>query len=331
MPGRVIVVGSVNVDLVAAVDRLPGRGETVTGATFARYPGGKGGNQATAAARLGAAVSFVGAVGRDPLASEALAALAAEGIDVDELAAVDGPTGVALILVEASGENMIAVASGANGSVSADAVRGALARLRPSAGDVVLVSNEIARAAVRAALSAARSAGAVTVLNPAPATGLDRTDLAFVDILVPNRGELAEIVALDDRRTGRPRTTVRRDVTEDAAVLLGTNSEGAGVARAVLVTLGADGAVLVRPAERPVRIAPPEVPVVDTVGAGDTVVGALAAGIAEGRDLEDAAARAVIAASLSTTRPGARGGMPTLAELDAAMRGPPVEIADESP
>jgi ribokinase len=90
----------------------------------------------------------------------------------------------------------------------------------------------------------------------------------------------------------------------------------------VLVTLGADGAVLVRPAERPVRIAPPEVPVVDTVGAGDTVVGALAAGIAEGRDLEDAAARAVIAASLSTTRPGARGGMPTLAELDAAMRGP---------
>lgn len=321
MPGRVIVVGSVNVDLVAAVDRLPARGETVTGATFARYPGGKGGNQATAAARLGAAVSFVGAVGSDPLAPEARGALTAEGIDVRELAALGGPTGVALILVEASGENVIAVASGANGSVSADAVGGAFARLQPSAGDVVLVSNEIPRAAVRAGLRAGRAAGAVTVLNPAPATAIDRTDLAFVDVLVPNQGELAELVDLEDRRTGRAGTRVRRDVTDDAEVLLRTSSEGAGVALAVLVTLGGDGAVLVRPADRPLRFAPPQVRVVDTVGAGDTVVGALAVGIAEGRGLEDAAARAVVAATLSTTRPGARGGMPTLAELDAALRG----------
>ncbi|HET9613203.1 MAG TPA: PfkB family carbohydrate kinase, partial [Candidatus Limnocylindrales bacterium] len=147
--GRVIVVGSVNVDLVATVERLPARGETVTGASFARYPGGKGGNQAVAAARLGARVAFVGAVGQDPLADEARRALVSEGVDVSELAVADAPTGVALILVEASGENVIAVASGANGSISKASVEAALDRLRPSPADVVLVSNEIPRAAVR--------------------------------------------------------------------------------------------------------------------------------------------------------------------------------------
>jgi ribokinase len=319
VPGRVIVVGSVNVDLVAAVDRLPGRGETVTGATFNRYPGGKGGNQATAAARLGAAVSFVGAVGSDLFGAEARDALAAEAIDVAELAPTDGATGVALIVVEASGENVIAVASGANGSMSSDFVEAALGRLRPSPGDVVLVSNEIPKAAVRAALAEGRRVGAVTVLNPAPAGGLDRSHLRFVDILVPNRGELADLVGLDDRRTGRPQTSAPRSVSDGAAVLLAENSEGAGVARAVLVTLGGDGAVLVTPGESPRRIAAPAVRVVDTVGAGDTVVGALAAGLAEGRDLDDAAARAVVAATLSATRAGARSGMPSLAELEAAL------------
>src|SRR5689334_14135087 len=120
--GRVIVVGSVNVDLVATVERLPAPGETVTGATFARFPGGKGGNQATAAARLGAAVSFIGAVGTDPFADEARAALLAEHVDITELITVPEPTGVALIVVDARGENLIAVASGANESMTPNRV-----------------------------------------------------------------------------------------------------------------------------------------------------------------------------------------------------------------
>ena len=144
MTGRVIVVGSVNVDLVATVDHLPAPGETVTGGRFAQHHGGKGGNQAVAAARLGAATSFVGAVGADDYGTAARAALEAEGVDVTELRTLpDQATGVALILVDARGENCIAVAGGANAALEPGHVRESLERLRPAAGDVVLVGHEI--------------------------------------------------------------------------------------------------------------------------------------------------------------------------------------------
>jgi ribokinase len=319
--GRVLVVGSVNVDLVVRADRLPEPGETVLGGTFGRHHGGKGGNQAVAAARLGAEVGLVAALGADSFGSEALEALIGQGVDTTGVRRLDGPaTGVALILVDANGENLIAVAPGANAAVTEVQVRDALGALEPRPGDVVLVVHEIPTGPARAALRLARDRGATTVFNPAPASGLDREILALADVLTPNRGELAGLATGDARRSGRT-TTGAEDPIRAARTLLDATSEGPGVGRAILVSLGAAGAVLVRRDRPAVDIASPPVIAIDATGAGDTLNGALAAGLAGGLDLETAARRAVVAASLSVTRAGAREGMPTRAELDAAVAG----------
>jgi len=318
MTGRVVVVGSVNVDLVARVDHLPAAGETVGDAVFDRHPGGKGGNQAVAAARLGARVVFVGAIGDDPLADEARSALAAEGVDLSELNVVPGPTGVALILVDRGGENVIAVAPGANAALSVGIVGPALERLRVGPRDVVLVGHEIPTESVRAALAAASVAGAQTILNPAPAAGIDRSVFGLVDVLVPNRVELGQIVAADARRAGRP-PDAATDPARLASSLLVASPDGPPIRDAVVVTLGAAGAIAVRRDEPVVETAAPRVDAIDTVGAGDAFVGCLAADMAEGRPLDDAVRRAVAAAALSTLRVGARGGLPTTAELEAAL------------
>ena len=207
MTGRVIVVGSVNVDLVATVDHLPAPGETVTGGRFAQHHGGKGGNQAVAAARLGASTSFVGAVGADDHGTAARAALEAEGVDVTELRTLpDQATGVALILVDSRGENCIAVAGGANTALEPGHVRESLERLGPAAGDVVLVGHEIPTDTATEALRYARAAGAITVFNPAPATGVGPETLALADVLTPNQGEAAQLAGHD----GEPETLGRR-------------------------------------------------------------------------------------------------------------------------
>ncbi len=300
--GRVIVVGSVNVDLVAVVDHLPAPGETVIGGRFERHHGGKGGNQAVAAARLGASVAFVGAVGGDAFGSEARAALEAEGIDLSGLSTLaDAATGVALILVDRDGENSIAVAGGANAALTSVQVRAALKRLALTAGDVVLVGHEIRTGAAHEALRLGRLANATTILNPAPATGLEAPTLALADILTPNRGELADLAG-----DGPTAPAAKR--------LLGPDPGK----RAVLVSLGADGATLVS-GRKTTKIAARSVVAVDTVGAGDTLNGALAAGLAAGMPLDAAARRAVVAAGLAVTRPGAREGMPTAVELEAAV------------
>ena len=303
MSGRVIVVGSVNVDLVVSAERLPGPGETVVGGRFARHHGGKGGNQAVAAARLGAPVAFVGAVGGDAFGSEARAALEADGIDVGGLLTLPAAsTGVALIVVDASGENSIAVAGGANAVLSSVQVRAALKRLALTSADVILVGHEIRTGATHEALRLGRIAGATTILNPAPAGGLDRPTLDLADILTPNEGEL-------DTLAGPGGTIVAR-----ARRLLGREPGR----RAVLVSLGGRGAMLVT-GRRSQPIAARAVEVTDTVGAGDTLNGALAAGLAGGAALTDAAQRAIVAASLAVQRAGAREGMPTAAELDVAL------------
>jgi ribokinase len=317
--GRVVVVGSVNVDLVARVDHLPAVGETVGDATFERHPGGKGANQAAAAARLGARVAFVGAIGDDPLAEEARSALAMERIDLSELTVAAGPTGVALILVERQGENVIAVAPGANAELRPDQVAGAIERLAVRPGDVVLVGHEIPTETVRAALATARAAGARTILNPAPAAGIHRSLFGLVDVLVPNRLELVQIVAADGRRAGRaaePGAAPERL----ASTLLMASGDGPPIREAVVVTLGPAGAIVVRAAGSPLVVVAPRVDAIDTVGAGDTFVGVLAADLAAGRGLDEAVHRAVVAAARSTTRQGARGGMPTAAELESALR-----------
>lgn len=302
MTGRVVVVGSVNIDLVAMVDHLPAPGETVTGGRFAQHHGGKGGNQAVAAARLGAPTSFVGAVGADDHGTAARAALAAEGVDVAELRTLpDQATGVALILVDSQGENCIAVAGGANTALEPGHVRESLARLGPGAGDVVLVGHEIPTATANEALRYAKAAGAITVFNPAPATGVGPETLALGDILTPNQGEAAQLVGHE----GDPEA-LGRDLL--------ARISGGGHA---LVTLGGRGALLVGQ-EGSSMIPAPELPVVDTVGAGDTLNGALAAGLAAGLPATDAARRAVVAAALAIARPGAREGMPTARELKIA-------------
>jgi ribokinase len=281
-------VGSVNVDLVVAVERLPAPGETVAGGRFAQHGGGKSANQAVAAARLGADVAFVGAIGDDAMGEGAVAALAAEGIDVSGVARLDAPTGVALIVVDAAGENQIAVASGANAAFT-------LAELDLTGDGVVLLGNEVSDEVVERAARAANAAGWPVVLNPAPARALPDAALA---VITPNASEAAQLTGEEE-----PEAAARVLVEQTGA--------------AVLVTRGARGALLLEPGGEPQRLDATEVDVVDTTGAGDTVNGALAAELAEGRSLADAARFALRAAALSTTAPGARGGMPRRAEVDA--------------
>jgi ribokinase len=302
MSGRVVVVGSVNIDLVVRSARLPAPGETVTGGSFEQHPGGKGGNQAVAAARLGASVHMIGAVGADSFGEDARMALAVSGVDVSGLLADPAAaTGIALILVDSAGENVISVASGANLGLGPEAVQGALAPLGSLMGDVVLVSNELTPATALEALRAGRSAGARTIFNPAPAAGIDSAWLEFVDLLTPNRGELWRLAGVEPGS----------DVVAAARSL--------AVHEAVVVTLGADGALVVPREGEPWSVPAIAVAAVDTTGAGDAFNGALAASLAEGRPLEAAVRRAVAAGGLATTRVGAREGMPTAAELAAVV------------
>jgi ribokinase len=304
MSGRVIVVGSVNVDLVVTAERLPGPGETVIGGRFARHHGGKGGNQAIAAARLGAPTAFAGAVGGDDFGAEARAALEAGGVDVSGVVTLPSEaTGVALILVDAHGENCIAVAGGANAALSSVQVRTALKRLVLTPADVVLVGHEIRTGATHEALRLARIAGATAILNPAPAGGLGRATLDLAAILTPNEGELSILAGGEGSLSARARRLFGSDPGR----------------RAILVSLGARGAMLVE-GKRARTIPAPQVEAVDTVGAGDALNGALAAGLAAGLELAEAARRAVVAASLAVTRPGAREGMPTTAALETALK-----------
>jgi len=309
----------VNVDLVVQTERLPQPGETVLGGTFTRFHGGKGGNQAVAAARLGVPVMLVAALGDDEFAADARGALAREGVGTDVLVTLDHTaTGVALILVDAKAENQIAVAPGANAGLTADHVRQALTRLNPHSGDVVIVTHEISTAAAREGLRIGRAGGAWTILNPAPAGGLDRSVISLADVVVPNRGELALLVADDARRSGRP-TSGAEEPVKAARTLLEATSEGPGAAKAILVSLGASGAVLVRRDGPVIDIKAPKVKAIDATGAGDALNGALAAALAIGLDLEAAVRRAVVAASISVTRAGAREGYPTADELAIAL------------
>jgi ribokinase len=331
MSGRVLVVGSVNIDLVVQTERLPLPGETVLGGTFSRFHGGKGGNQAVAAARLGVPVMLVAALGDDEFGGDARAALAREGIGTDVLVTLEHTaTGVALILVDAKAENQIAVAPGANAGLTAAHVQQALGRLNPHAGDAMIVTHEISTDAGREALRIGRAGGAWTILNPAPADGLDRSVLSLADVVVPNRGELARLVADDARRSGREMPAAGETVRA-ARMLLETTDEGPGPAQAILVSLGAQGAVLVPRDGASTDIKAPKVRAIDATGAGDALNGALAAALAGGLDLESAARRAIVAASISVTRAGAREGYPSPDELAIALgETPPSQLRAEA-
>jgi ribokinase len=306
MTGRVHVVGSANVDRTIPLSGMPGPGETVLGGAAVRGPGGKGLNQAVAAARLGAVTSFIGAVGEDPDGDLLVAVLEAEGIDLDRLARVDEPTGLAVVLVEPGGSNRIVVAPGANGQVDG---RG----LRCREGDVVVAQLEIPLASVTAALGDAQDAGAVTVLNAAPARTDLETVVSLVDVLVVNEPELTALAGVDPVDGGVPARLATDPAERDLSALAGA-ARRLPAGRGVVVTLGAFGALLVTAEEdRPIR--GPSVDVVDTTGAGDCFVGALAAGLVKGDDLPQAAETAVEAASRSVTVAGAAPSMPRMDEL----------------
>jgi ribokinase len=295
MSGDVAVVGSVNLDLIVRVERHPAPGETVLGGDYVSLPGGKGANQAVAAARLGRQVAIVGRVGADDHGRRLRATLRAEGVDSRLLADdPEAPTGLALIAVAGDGENTIVVSPGANGRVGP----GDIAR----AGDVLeraavtLVQHEIPEPAVAAAVHAA---GGMVVLNPAPARTVDPRVLARVDVLVPNRTELAVLA-------GAPMPAGPNDAASLAARVHGP--------RTVVVTLGAEGALVLTGA-RVEHVPAPAVAVVDTTGAGDAFCGALADALAGGADVVEAVRWGVRVAAASVTHPGAQAGMPTRAEL----------------
>ncbi|TPK66134.1 MULTISPECIES: ribokinase [unclassified Mesorhizobium] len=296
----IIVVGSINLDLIANVDRLPSPGETVSGSGFATAPGGKGANQALAAARAGAKVRMVGAVGKDSFAGEALALLRQAKVDLSGVGETFASTGTALIMVGDDGENIIAVVPGANASV----LPGDLSKAFPGKGDVMLLQHEIPLATVEAALDQASAAGAVTVLNTAPfhrdAAGL----LGKADYVVANETEFdlyGEVLSL----SGRDRAARMRDFAGKTG-------------RTIVVTLGGDGVMAATPTDS-LTVPALKITPVDTVGAGDTFCGYFAAGLSSGLPLEQALARAGAAGSLACLKPGAQPAIPLAADVDQAL------------
>ncbi|MDP3749466.1 MAG: ribokinase [Phenylobacterium sp.] len=277
----ITVVGSVNLDLVATGKTLPAPGETVTGAVLARHPGGKGANQALAAQRLGAVVALIARVGEDAMADEALAMLAAGGVDLSGVAwDPEAPTGVALIAVSETGENQIVVASGANAAFTPE-------RLGPLPVGALICQLEIPLATVEKAVAEAEG---FVCLNLAPAAGIPDALLQRADLIVVNETEAA----------------FYGDQLHQARGL-------------VAVTLGSRGAELRRGAELLASATPPRVEVVDTTGAGDTFVAALTLALLEERPLRDALAFACAAGALATTRAGAQPSLPLRSEVEALL------------
>ena len=294
----ITVFGSINMDLIATTVRLPKPGETVAGSSFSTAAGGKGANQALAATRAGAPVRMVGAVGSDAFADEALGLLKAAGTDLASVKVVDTPTGTAHIIVGGDGENVIVVVAGANGEVTADDAEHAVAAMAP--GDILMLQLEIPADAVEAALKAARARGVQSVINLAPLTPDARRLGAMADVLIANETEF-ELFA--------DRTGLTSSEREEAMLALHAAS-----GQTLIVTLGADGVVAIRDGEI-TRAAGLSIEPVDTVGAGDTLCGYLAASLDAGLAFTDALRRAAVAGSLACLKRGAQPAIPVAAEV----------------
>lgn len=277
----VTVVGSVNLDLVATSPHLPRPGETVTATSFVRYPGGKGANQALAAQRAGANATLIAAVGDDPQATEATLLLRRARVDLSHLVTSELPTGMALITVDARGENQIVVVPGANGALRPDQIDAAGA-------DIVLCQLEIPMDAVAAA---GDTATGLFCVNAAPAKPLPPTILDRVDVVIVNETEHSQLAD---------------DLAKTTAL--------------VVVTLGPEGAKAYRSGRQVAEAQPPTVLPVDTVGAGDAFCGAFVTALAEGMSVAGALGWGCAAGALATTRPGAQPSLPTAEEIEAVMK-----------
>ncbi len=301
---QVAVFGSVNMDLVVQVPRLPRPGETLLGNDFASVPGGKGANQAVAAARLGQPTLFVGRCGRDDLGGRLRQALATAGVDTAGLVGHPGASGVALIYVDEAGENQIVVAPGANARVGAADVE----RLPMAPDTMLLMQLEIPLAAVTQAAVRASRLGQRVMLDPAPAPETLPSELyKHIDILTPNQGEATRLsgIAVQDLETA---TAAARALQRQGP-------------QTVVVKLGAQGCVAVSGAERFV-VPAFKVKAVDTVGAGDAFNGGLAVALAEGQPLEQALGWASAVAALAVTQPGAQAAMPHRQAVEEFMQDP---------
>jgi ribokinase len=301
---RIVVIGSSNTDLTVVVERLPVPGETVMGEKLMRAGGGKGANQAVAAARAGADVAFVGKVGDDEFGRATLENLRREHINTQYVGIEEqSPSGVALIMVDKKGENSIAVAPGANSRLSPADVKAAEGAIRQAG--LVLLQLEIPLETVEAAVATARGAGVPVLLNPAPAPppGSLAGLLRGMDYLTPNMGEAARLLGAPAGES--PESMARRLVQ-------------AGV-RTVFLTVGADG-VYICAGDECMRVSVPRVRVVDTVGAGDCFTGALSVALAEGMPLRTAASFAACAAALSVQAEGAQPSLPMRAAIDRMLK-----------
>jgi ribokinase len=294
------VIGSINRDIVATVERHPAPGETVLGDTVAMFPGGKGANQAVAIARLGGQARLIGRIGFDAFGAELVKFLRGEGVDVAFVKAVDrAATGLALITVDAKSENAITVIPGAN-----HVWTGGLGEIRARPDDIVVCQLEIPLAIVQAAFLQAKEAGAMTVLNPAPYQQLSPAILVATDILILNETELSQMAGPDTIDTANI-----RDVGGAATRLLERGP------KLIVVTRGAKGALLKTRDGDHREVPGLAVRAIDTTGAGDCFVGAFVAELMHGASPENAAAFANRAASLSVTKPGAAASFPTRAEM----------------
>lgn len=304
MMGGVFVAGSINMDVVATADRHPKIGETVSGRAVLYFPGGKGANQAVAAAKLGASTMLIGRLGKDAFGRDLKIFLAAQGIDLSLVRETpQAHTGTAIITV-ADADNTIVVIPGANALVEAADV----ASLPLKAGDVAVSQFEIPIGAIGAFFSRARMAGATTILNPAPAIAFDRELLDLVDVLILNETELG---ALAD--------TKLRDSDDEAQFIGAARSLRIGDNKVICVTLGKRGVLALANGE-PFLVAGRTVKAVDTTGAGDCFVGAVAAQLAGGQSIRNALNYANAAASICVQRMGAAPSMPTAVEVAEALK-----------
>lgn len=304
---EIVVIGSLNADLVQNVDRLPKPGETVVGGNLETFSGGKGANQAYAAGRMGARVRMIGQVGSDSLASLLLDSLRSAGVNTDSVGAAEMSTGAAVILVLPDGENLIVISPGANATVTPALAAEKLGGL--GEGAFVLSQLEIPTESVRESLEVAKGRGATTILDPAPARALPGEVLRNVDFLTPNETETAALL-------GEPGLALDTDADlETAARRILALGPGTAVLK-----LGARGCLIV--SERhSLRVPGFKVAPVDTTAAGDVFNAAFAAGLAEGRALESAARFANAAAALSVTRPGAQNSVPSRRQVDRFLKG----------
>ncbi|MFG0332922.1 MAG: ribokinase [Maioricimonas sp. JB049] len=305
---RIAVVGSINMDLVVRCERLPRPGETIIGIDAREVSGGKGANQAVAAARLGASVAMVGRVGSDGFGETLLGSLQAEGIHVNHVARTpDCSSGLAIVAVETSGENAITVVPGANGRLSPEDVRAAADVIE--AADVLLLQLEVPTESVIAASQIARAAGTRVILDPAPAPSEVPEKLLAVDLLCPNESEAAALTGLPVESEQQLQAAARRLATTSGAE--------------VIITLGARGTLYHRHDGQTVHVPAFPCTAVDTTAAGDAFAAALALQLAEGSDVPAAIRFANAAGAIAASRHGAQPGMPTRDDVEQLIADTP--------